>query len=286
MTTEYFARAFEPFATALVAALLCCVPVFASAEESDKSRVENWWQQPWEIDARIYGWLPNAPAAISVNGEEVAVLPESLDTILDSANMLFMGEFEVHKGRVGLFADVIYYDGTDSKNFTGPLGAERKVTLKERVWLVEYGLGFELATWNLGKRDDPPTLTLSPFAGFRFFHDPIKVSVPAGAVFPGINAKRTVDINTPIIGTKASLKLSDRWAVEVGADHGVWDADEVDKTWQYIGVVKYHFEIKSQSSEVFAGYRKLRLELEKDSREDIDIDVALKGPVIGFGLSW
>lgn len=71
MTTEYFARALEPFATVLVAALLCCVLVFASAEESDKSRVENWWQQPWEIDARIYGWLSKAPAAMSVNGEIV-----------------------------------------------------------------------------------------------------------------------------------------------------------------------------------------------------------------------
>jgi len=273
-------------AAVLASALLCWIPIVASAEQADGNWLEDWWQQPFGVEARVYGWLPEAPASISVNGEQEAFLPESLDTILDSANMLFMGEFKVSKGRIGLFADVIYYDGTDNTSFTGPLGVERKLQVKERVWLVEYGAGFDLVTFDLGEAGDSPSLTLSPYAGFRYFHDPIQVSSPAGPIFEGVNLKRTVEFNTPIIGAEAELKLSDRWTVNVGGDYGVLNDNEVDQTWQYIGILKYLFEFKGQSSEVFVGYRKFHLELEKDVTEDLDIDLEMKGPVIGVGLSW
>ncbi|MGB5209786.1 MAG: hypothetical protein WBP60_04610 [Gammaproteobacteria bacterium] len=265
---------------------LCGLPMLASAAESGGNWLDNWWQQPWSGDARVYGWLVDAPAGIRVNGQPAADLPESLDTVLDSANALFMGEFAFQKGRIGLFADVIYYDGTDKTSRTGPLGEQRKVEVKERVWLVEYGAGFELVNWNLGERDNSPTLTLSPYAGFRYFHDPIRVTVPPGPVFPGVNVKRTVEINTPLVGAKALLTLSDRWTLAAGGDYGVWDDGEVDETWQYIGTLNYHFAIKGVSTEVFVGYRKLKLDLENDAGEDLEIDVELKGPVIGFGVGW
>ncbi|MGB5542534.1 MAG: hypothetical protein WBO15_03960 [Gammaproteobacteria bacterium] len=59
-----------------------------------------------------------------------------------------------------------------------------------------------------------------------------------------------------------------------------------DETWQYIGTLNYHFAIKGVSTEVFVGYRKLKLDLENDAGEDLEIDVELKGPVIGFGVGW
>jgi len=56
----------------------------------------------------VYGWLPDAPADIKVKDQSIG-LPESVDTILDSLNYVIMAEFEVHKGRLGLFVSPVYF---------------------------------------------------------------------------------------------------------------------------------------------------------------------------------
>lgn len=75
------------------------------------------------------------------------------------------------------------------------------------------------------------------------------------------------------------LAIQHRWLFEENLFLGL-----ACRVWG--GILKYLFEFKGQSSEVFVRYRKLRLELEKDVNEDLDIDLRMKGPVIGFGLSW
>ena len=130
----------------LVALGLIGAPVFALAD--DQPGVGD---APWLFKAKVYGWLPEAPAAITVNQQEVANLPESLDTIIDDMTVAFMGEFELHKGPLSFFVSAVYFDGEDDSHFTGLAGERRQVTIKEDIWLIDYGVGWEFGPWKLGE---------------------------------------------------------------------------------------------------------------------------------------
>jgi len=244
---------------------------------------EGWLDGPWRFGAIAYGWLPEAPATVKVDQEEVANMPEDLDSIIDGLEMAAMLEFNAHKGRLGLFLSPVYYDGKEDTNFQGVLGEERKLTVEEEVWLIDYGVGWDLGTWKLGQGADAPELTLSPFAGFRYFHDPIQMQVAPGILDMGFYQKTTVEINTPLMGLKAAVKFSDRWSLGVEGDYGVFDDSEVNETYQYMGVVNYHFTMKNVSSHVLFGYRFLHLDLENN---EIAVDVDVKGPLIGIGVNF
>lgn len=61
-----------------------------AAESNSEPAAESggWLDGPWRFGALIYGWLPHAPADIIYGQDEVAHLPEDLDTILDSMQLL------------------------------------------------------------------------------------------------------------------------------------------------------------------------------------------------------
>lgn len=244
-----------------------------------------WLNGPWRFSALGYGWLPQAPANIKHNNNDVENLPENTDTIVDGLELAAMLEFEAHKGRLGLFLSPIYYKGKADEHFTGPLGERRKLTVKEKVFLADYGVSWALGPWNLGAEADTATLTLSPFVGARYFHDPIEMKVDPGVIEidNGLDEEITVEFNTPIIGVKAAVKLSERWDFAVSADFGVANADEVDSTRQYLGGVNYRFKIKHVATRVIAGYRYLHLDLEN---QPIEVHVDVKGPFIGFGADF
>ena len=241
-----------------------------------------WLDGPWRFRALGYGWAPEAPATIKLDQQEVANLPENLDTILDGLDMAAMLEFEAHKGRLGFFLSPVYYKGRVSEHFKGPTGQNRKLTVKEEVWLVDYGVGWDLGPWELGTQA-APVLTLTPFVGARYFHDPIEMKVAPGELDKGLDEKITVRFNTPFVGAKAAVKLSDQWGFAVEADHGVFDSTKVNKTWQTMGAVNYNFKMGDLASRVVVGYRYLSLDLKN---HPIEVKVDIKGPFVGFGVDF
>ena len=238
---------------------------------------------PWRFSFKGYGWMPKGPATIKVDGHEIANIPESFDNIIDSVEVTAMLELEAHKGPLGLFISPVYFDGKYSDHFKGLAGERRKYTLKETVWLIDYGVGYELGTWHLGGVADAPTVTVEPFVGGLYFHDPIKVDVTPGALDEGLRIRKTIKFNTPIVGLNTLWRFNDRWSGRVSGNYGGFHMDHVNKTWQGIGLLGYHFKIKDTDSHVFAGYRYLSVHYEDDP---LDIKVVLKGPLIGFGVDF
>jgi hypothetical protein len=128
---------------------------------------------PWRFNLNVYGWLVDAPVKIKKDGETVADLDEDLSTILKSLEFGAMFEVEAHKGPLGLFASPIYYYGEYDDHITGPLGRRRKFSVRESVWLIDYGVSYKVGRWPLGKNSDTPAVTVEPYAGFRYLHDNI-----------------------------------------------------------------------------------------------------------------
>lgn len=95
--------------------------------------IERLRTDPWRFHAAIYGWLPEAPARISV-GPITADLPEDLGTILDSLRFTTQLHAEAHKGPFGVFVSPSYYKGRRGHRLRrarhGPLAGPRNGPLQ------------------------------------------------------------------------------------------------------------------------------------------------------------
>jgi hypothetical protein len=263
--------------------VLTSTAVLAQDQQKEKEGVMN---SPWRFKAVVYGWLPSAPVKIFRDGEQVGELPESLDTILDSLDFTLMFELEAHKGPLGFYLSPVYYKGTFNKDFEGPLGQPNTFTLKEKAWLVDYGVGWDIPSWKLGEGADASTLTVTPFIGFRYFRDKITTRVKPGPGGEPLESVTTPSFNTPVVGVKAAVKFDERWTLAVAGDWGVWDDDLVNDTYQYLGAVSYNYLIKEKvPARVLLGYRFVHLDLENDIN-GVGIEVDIKGPFIGFGVNF
>ena len=241
------------------------------------------WSDPWRFRINLYGWLPDAPATINVNGKEVVDVPENLDTILDSLNLTAMFELEAHKGPLVLFANNIYYKGKYDENFTGPITSlPKEYELQEEVWAIKYGAGYELGRWSTGKSVTSPTFNLIPWVGGFYFHDDWSLTVkPYGAPLSG-KTTGSYDFNTPMVGLASRVALTEKWYLNLSYGYGGWDVDSVDEIYDFVGNVGYRFMMGDVSTRVFAGYRYLYFDRPDD--RGIEIELTAKGPF--FGMGW
>ena len=238
---------------------------------------EGWLDGPWRYSAVIYGWLPHAPMDLYMDQEELGNVPESLSNILSSLQMTAMLEFEAHKGRLGFFVSPVYYKGKYKEKFSGKLGQTHELTLKETVWLVDYGVGLDIVTWK--------GVTVTPYFAARYFHDDLSIKVPPGELDEEVDYATTIKFNTPIAGVKAAMNIGEDWSLAVQGDWGVWNDSLVNKTFQYTGVGSYHFTMKKLTARILFGYRYLHLDIENDVTT-VRIDVTVKVPFIGLGIDF
>jgi hypothetical protein len=242
---------------------------------------EDRW--PWRFRVNGYGWMPRAPVDIEVDDNDVANYPEGFDNIFDSLEFAAMFEVEAYKGPIGAFVSPIYYEGKDTERFTGLAGERRKATLKEKVWLIKYGVSYDLGPWRLGKTSDSPTVVLQPYVGGLYLHDDITLQTNKGLLDEGLDFKTTIEINTPIVGLNTLWDLTKRWNLRLGANYGGWDVDDMKKTYEFIGTVGFNFKMWNVSSHVFAGYRYVHIDYKK---KNVELKVDIEGPLVGIGWEF
>ena len=258
-------------------AIATATPMAASAQAmSDK----------WTFQASIYGWLPEIggkttfPAgtgsSINVTGEE----------ILDSLKFTFMGTFEAHKGRWGLFTDLIYPDVGGSKSGTRditvdghplPVGvsANAQSDMKSVVWTLA-------GTYTLAARPDvyaevlagARMLDIKQTLGWQFSADLDDVS----RVDRTGNAEVSKTVTDGIIGVKGRFMFGDdrKWFVPYYVDIGTGQSD---LTWQAVGGLGYKFGW----GQVFGVWRYLDYTFKSDAKIE---DVNFNGPAIGVAFNW
>jgi hypothetical protein len=186
-----------------------------------------------------------------------------------------MGEFEVHKGPIGVFVSPLYISLKDRTQVQGQFES-REVTVKEKAWLIDYGASYAFGPWDLGKSTK---LTLEPYAAGRYLHDDINISVS-----PGRTHDKTIKFNTPIIGLRAHWDFDNPWFLDIFGDYGGFGGvGNVNNTWQAVGMVGYGFKIKGVSTNAFLGFRYLHIDYSKDL---LGIKVDIYGPFLGIGVEF
>jgi hypothetical protein len=249
-----------------------------SLKETDSSKSD---KEGWRFNVNIYGWMPEAPARIEIDDDTVASLPEDFSTILDSLEMAAMFELELHKGPIGVFASPMYFRGEDDEHFTGVPGERRKVTLKENLWLIKYGVSYDFKPLHVLKNCRFPTVVFQPYVGALFFHDEITMKVSPGVLDNGLDYDKLIQFNTPLVGLNTLWDLTRSLSLRLGGNFGGWSVDKVTSTHEFIGTVSYNFKLYDISTKVFAGYRYLHIDYNKSA---LKIHVDVKGPL--FGMGW
>jgi hypothetical protein len=268
-----------PYATGVLVFFAGMLPPIIACAQTDAGT--------WKYAASINGYLPSIggkttfPADSSGSGINVTA-----DTIIDNLKFTFMGSFDAHNGRWGVFTDVLYLDVGGTKSQTrdfsiGNIGipadttADLSLDLKGLVWTVagEYRIAAD------------PDLTMDVLAGARLFDVKQKLGwAISGSLGPIAAPGRsgTVEVGDSvwdaIVGVKGRYSFGEarKWSVPFYADVGTGQSE---LTWQGAAGIGYSFGW----GEVSVLYRYLDYRFKSGSKVQ---DINFNGPQIGATFRW
>jgi hypothetical protein len=279
-------RAVFPILSALLLAASPLLAGTARAEASDATPApccRPTTEGPWRFTFAGYGWLPDAPAEIKLNHGD-ATLPEDLGTIIDDLQFGAMADLELRKGSFGAYFAPIVVVLDDSEVI--PV-LNRRVTVSEDVYLMDFGLSYELGRWQLWNHDDwilpSPKLAVELTAGGRALIDDIKVKIERGQIESGRTFEPEISFVAPVVGLSAFWDLTDRLNLRMDGDYGGFNVDHLDETYNAMGLVGWRFKpTPNLNINVYAGYRFLHIDYKKIAEIEVDI----KGPFVGLAFEF
>lgn len=264
-----------------LALLLLAGATDALAEKLEQASIAD---SSWDFELFIDGWLPKAPVTIRSGDIEVEA-PENLNRILDSLKLIMEVRTTAHKGPLGFFLNPIAYKGTfkEGINITHlPTGeADGALKLKEAVWLVDYGISYEIGRWDIGKGENSRIVTLEPYAGGRFLHDVIELKVGSELIGKGFTERVTISTNSPIVGIKSSIQLNKNWDFLLQGDIGGFGVNKMNTTYLMSSYFSYKFNWWKFYSRLSVGYRFIHADV---VGEKASISVKVQGPLIGLSF--
>lgn len=263
--------------------LILFLSAFAPAAMAERIEPEKIAGSSWDYELYVDLWLPWAPVTVT-HGDLEVELPETLRTLLRSLNFFSVMRFKASKGPVGFFVNPLYFNGSWEDEFKKPALAGREYKVNERVFLVDFGMSYEIGRWDIGKNGKSRELSLEPYAGFRYLHDNLTLKVGPGRISDGFKKYIQVESTSPIIGLQSRAQVTDSWDVLFVGDYGGFGVNDMDVSFQLATYFEYNFKwgkTKDKSARVSLGYRYLHLD--HDSGET-RFELAAKGPVLGLGF--
>lgn len=233
----------------LATALIMALPTVGHAEK-------------WEKGVTLYGWVPGLDTTIATPRGNFSSSPSGSD-VLSDLDMVFMGTFEVGKGRWRFIKDIIYVDLSDTQST--PFGTLfSSGTTEIKAWAVSGYVSYRVF--------ESSTATYEIAGGVRYFDLDTTVKLSQG-VLPPESSKLDANWIDPVIGVRGNWKFSDKWSATAVADLGGFSGSS--QTWQVLGTLNYNFNDKWAGR---FGYRHMDISKTIDGS---DVDVGLSGPIFG-----
>jgi hypothetical protein len=226
-----------------------------------------------------YLWFLSLDGDVTVKGVKTSPSVD-FSEIFDNLDIGVMVEGEIRKGRIGIYANVIYAE-LGSTDDIGPIEIQADATT---VW-AGAGAYYRLGPFALNPEAGlaGPKVVVDPYAGARFTYLDTKLKIRHGG--PQVDANQSwVD---PVIGVRTLWPLTDKWSVTALGDIGGFGAGS-DFTWQAAGLVGYRFSLLGEdNAKVLAGYRALYQDYKDgNGRNEFKWDMTLHGPVLGLAISF
>jgi len=284
---------------AAIAADLAPLPTKAPTVRSTAA-IDNW-----TFSATPYVWVTLLNGSTTVKGRTVDVdvgFNDLMDLVRNSEipKDLFaiMGYFEARKGRLSLFADLVYMKiavgagmtrsrGVDALNATVGVSAG----LKYEMFIAEMAAAYELARW--GATGAPGSGTaVDVFAGARAWWQKADASLTATAtvnIFDltrnadgTLSASSTVSWVDPLIGLRLRHQFAPGWNFVASGDIGGFNVGS-KFTWQALATLNYDFYVHNNVTwSGMVGYKALAVDYSKGSGlSQFVYDMTMHGPIIG-----
>jgi hypothetical protein len=269
---------------AALAALAACATM---AQEAAAQSTAPWPADTWRFGASLYIYGPKIDGSFafpkrSGNGEIIV----DGGSFFDSLEGAFMGAFEAHNGRWGIFTDFLYVDVSGSSNGTrdfsiggsnvpGSVTADLNLGVKGSAWTIagEYRLqSTRESTVDLlfGAR----VLDIKPRLSFGLNGD-----LGNTVVVSRSGNFEVKDTNwDAIVGVKGRFAFGDqlKWFAPYYADIGT---GESRLTWQAAGGIGYAFDW----GDIVGMWRYMRYDMKSG---DVIQDLSLNGPMLGVTFRW
>lgn len=238
---------------------------------------------PWSFNLSPYVWLTGVTGNYRAGSKSKAVDVNFIDIAdnLSSFPVAFMGRFEAHYERFGLYLDGIYSDLTfDQRHGPGGVGS---VGLSTQLGIMDYGFIYRLFGPSSGDHANWQGKTLSNrldvYVGGRTLWltntlDPKRVNERSAGV----------TLTAPVIGGRFGIDISPDWFVMADGNLGGFGADNVSFTGNLQGMLGYRFHMGELPASVELGYRALRVTTEPTKR--IETNTTLNGPFMGLTAFW
>lgn len=236
---------------------------------------------PWAYNLSIYGWLPG------INGKfSAGPFSRSIDTsFIDIAGKLrsfplaFNGRFEGYYERLGFYLDGNYMDMKFKPRFDGGISKG----LSSQIGIMEYGAKYRLfgssASEHIDHWDEKPSSNmLELYAGGR------TIWLTNQLDFNGIgSASASKSATSPLLGGRFTVEFSPKWFVLVDGNAGGFGMDNVNFAGSVLGSVGYRTRMFGIPASVEAGYKALRLNVNK---RVLETNVTMNGVFFGLTGYW
>jgi hypothetical protein len=223
--------------------------------------------ESWQSLVEPFMWLPTSVAV------RVTAKSFNVSTNFNASDILRAVQFagflhgEVWKGRLGLFADLMYLNFMETRRASSfSLFAPSDLNLEG---------GFQAAAVEAGGfyRFGKEPVTFDVLAGIRYIN--IEAHAEAGLLV----ANGDASFIEPLIGGNLRFRLSRRWDLSVSGDAGGFGLGS-ELTYDSRATIRYRF---SKLADLGVGYRYVGVEYKKYG---FTFDSQIAGPVVGFAFHW
>ena len=248
----------------------------AVAAKTDPAPIQN----PWSFNLSLYTWLPGVSGDFSVGPYSKSVDASFIDIAgkLRNFPMAFNGHLEAHYEKLGFFLDGNYM----SMNFK-PRFDRVSSGLSMELGVMDYGVMYRVFGPSASERVDnwsnkSNSNLLEIYAGGRSIWLGNQIDL-----IRGISVSGSKSFTAPIIGGKVMVEFSPHWFVLVDGNVGGFGVNNVSFTGGALGMVGYRTNFFGVPSSVEAGYKVLRVNVDKGV---VGADVTLNGPFVGLTGYW
>jgi hypothetical protein len=259
----------------------------------------------WTYSATLYAWLPMMNGSATVKGRTTDVnvdFNDLMNLVRDSEipKDLFAlrGYFEARKGRLSLFADLVYLKVALDASMTRSRGIDElnatvgaSAGLKVEMFIAEMAAAYEVARW--GSTGAPGSGTaIDVFAGARAWWQKADASLAlSGTLNIGdltLNADRTATASgnvawvDPLIGLRLRHQFAPGWNFIASGDVGGFNVGS-KFSWQALAALNYDFYVHNNVTwSGMLGYKALFVDYSQGSGlTHYEYDMTMHGPVFG-----
>ena len=262
----------------------------------------------WHFRFASYGWAMNVAGSLTALGQTSDGNASFIQLIQKSDSLIgFMGDIEANKGRVGVYADLVWaklgfdHSTASSRNPIAGLqiSTSSNTAVTYTMTIVEAGGLYEFAHWP----GSPGSFTaLDGVLGFRYFNNSVDVNFDfsgtvdftrlSSALGRDVEFSRTgaiarsgsLDWIDPLVGARLRHQFGPNQEMWVRGDVGGFNLQN-NFEWQAVGVYSYAWQFTGYQIAAVIGYRALGVNYLNTGNNN-SLNLVLHGPILGVSVRF